>query len=151
MSVGIGLSGTSSTVKVLREIVASSLDIDRQLATLLQHRTWCGAPAPEHVLAFRHALIGMLSTSRSCAPAGVSSTCGWLKPLQALFPTGGQGLPPCWQHHLAGGGDTAAAIACYTKAGDTAAGLYANARRWPVQQALKLARGHETPPGTCCI
>ncbi|HRX02303.1 MAG TPA: adenylate/guanylate cyclase domain-containing protein [Anaerolineae bacterium] len=134
--------------KVLREIVASSLDIDRQLATLLQHELVREiAPAPERVLAFRHALIqdavyqSILRSQRRIFHLRVAEA------LQALFPDRQTEFAALLAHHLAEGGDTAAAIACYTKAGDTAAGLYANAEAVAhYSEALKLARGHETPP-----
>ncbi|MCB9154253.1 MAG: AAA family ATPase [Caldilineae bacterium] len=134
--------------KVLRAIVQSSLDIDRHLATLLQHELVREtAPAPERVYTFRHALIqdavyqSILRSQRRTFHLRVAEA------LQTLFPDRQTEFAALLAHHLAEGGDVPAAVACYTKAGDTAASLYANAEAVShYSEALKLARGRDIPP-----
>ncbi|MEZ4771377.1 MAG: AAA family ATPase, partial [Caldilineales bacterium] len=134
--------------KVLRAIVQSSLDIDRHLVTLLQHELVREtAPAPELVYTFRHALIqdavyqSILRSQRRTFHLRVAEA------LRTVFPDRQTEFAALLAHHLAEGGDVPAAITCYAKAGDTAASLYANAEAVShYSEALKLARGHETPP-----
>ena len=134
--------------KVLQAIVQSSLHIDRHLATLLQHELVREtAPVPERVYTFRHALIqdavyqSILRSQRRTFHLRVAEA------LRNSFPDRQIEFAVLLAHHLAEGGDLPAAIDCYTKAGDTAASLYANAEALShYSEALKLARGHDTPP-----